>query len=67
MREEIKINRMKKRTSAFVPAEIIEKKIYLIRGHKVMIDRDLAEFYKVTTGNLNKAVSRGKIGTSYIL
>jgi hypothetical protein len=38
--------------------EILEKKILLIRGHKVMLDRDLAELYGVTTGNLNKAVSR---------
>lgn len=36
----------------------IESKIYLIRGHKVMIDRDLAALYGVTTGNLNKAVRR---------
>jgi regulator of replication initiation timing len=33
-------------------------KIYLIRGQKVMIDKDLAELYDVTTGNLNKAVTR---------
>ncbi len=26
-----------------IPAETIEQKIFLIRGHKVMIDRDLAE------------------------
>lgn len=33
-------------------------KIYLIRGMKVMLDRDLAELYKVTTSNLNLAVKR---------
>ena len=38
--------------------EIIENKIYLIRGHKVMLDKDLAGLYGVTTGNLNKAVKR---------
>ena len=38
--------------------EVIEQKIYLIRGQKVMLDRDLAVLYGVTTGNLNKAVSR---------
>ena len=38
--------------------EIIENKIYLIRGHKVMMDKDLAKLYGVTTGNLNKAVKR---------
>ena len=41
-----------------VPAERIEKSILLIRGHKVMLDKDLAELYGVTTGNLNKAVKR---------
>lgn len=41
-----------------VPAEIIEGKIYLIRGHKVMIDRDLAELYGVETRVLNQAVRR---------
>lgn len=34
--------------------QIIQSKIYEIRGHKVMLDRDLAELYQVTTGNLNK-------------
>ena len=33
-------------------------KIYLFRGKKVMLDRDLSELYDVTTGNLNKAVKR---------
>ena len=41
-----------------VPNELIEQKIYLIRGHKVMLDSDLAELYDVTTGNLNLAVRR---------
>lgn len=41
-----------------VSEEIIIHKIYLIRGQKVMLDRDLAELYNVTTGNLNKAVKR---------
>jgi hypothetical protein len=41
-----------------IPDEIITSKIYLIRGQKVMLDRDLAELYGVTTGNLNKAVGR---------
>ncbi|MBA3065769.1 ORF6N domain-containing protein [bacterium] len=44
--------------SNLVPVEIIANKIYLIRGQKVMLDRDLAELYGVTTGNFNKAVSR---------
>ncbi|WP_316849082.1 ORF6N domain-containing protein [Pedobacter agri] len=36
----------------------IINKIYIIRNQKVMLDEDLAELYLVTTGNLNKAVSR---------
>ncbi len=28
-----------------VSTEVIEKKIYLIRGHKVMLDSDLADMY----------------------
>ncbi|MBU1932136.1 ORF6N domain-containing protein [Patescibacteria group bacterium] len=44
--------------SSLVPVERIEGKILLIRGQKVMLDRDLAELYEVTTGNLNKAVRR---------
>ena len=36
----------------------IQNKIYEIRGQRVMLDRDLAELYGVTTGNLNKAVKR---------
>ena len=41
-----------------IPDEIITSKIFLIRDKKVMLDEDLAELYGVTTGNLNKAVSR---------
>ena len=36
----------------------IQNLIYEIRGVKVMLDKDLAELYHVTTGNLNKAVKR---------
>jgi len=43
---------------SFVPAERIEQSILLIRGQKVILDKDLAELYGVTTGNLNKAVNR---------
>jgi hypothetical protein len=41
-----------------IPLERIEKRIYLIRGHKVMLDRDLAELYGVKTKRLNEQVSR---------
>ena len=42
----------------FVPREVVEQKIYLIRGQNVMLDSDLAQLYGVTTFNLNKAVKR---------
>lgn len=38
--------------------QVIQNKIYEIRGQRVMFDRDLAELYGVSTGNLNKAVKR---------
>lgn len=41
-----------------VPVELIERKIYLIRGHKVMISMHLAELYGVETRSLNQAVKR---------
>ena len=44
--------------SALVPRERIEKTILVIRGHKVMVDADLAELYGVSTKVLNQAVKR---------
>jgi phage regulator Rha-like protein len=41
-----------------IPQEIIEKRIYLVRNQKVMIDRDLAVLYGVETRVLNQAVKR---------
>ena len=41
-----------------IPEEKIEKSIYLIRGEKVMLDRDLALLYEVETKVLNRAVKR---------
>lgn len=41
-----------------VPQETIEQKIVLIRGHKVMLDKELAVLYDVATRDLNKAVTR---------
>ncbi len=43
-----------------LPDEIIISKIYMIRGKKVMIDRDLAELYDVETRVLNQAVRRNE-------
>jgi hypothetical protein len=42
------------------PDETIVSKIYLIRGKKVMVDRDLAELYDVETRVLNQAVRRNE-------
>ena len=42
------------------PIESVENKIFLIRGQRVMLDRDLAELYGVTTRILNQAVRRNK-------
>lgn len=44
--------------AGIIRQDIIEKKIFLIRDLNVMLDRDLAGLYGVTTGNLNKAVNR---------
>ena len=41
-----------------VSVHLIERRIYLIRGHKVMIDVDLAELYGVPTKRLNQQVQR---------
>ena len=41
-----------------IPAEVIERKIFLIRGHKVMLDSDLATLYGVSTSRLNEQVRR---------
>ena len=44
--------------TTLVPIELIASKIYLIRGIKVMIDRDLAELYGVETKRLKEQVRR---------
>ena len=44
--------------SDIVPIERIANKIYLMRGMKVMLDRDLAELYNVETSQLKRAVRR---------
>jgi len=47
-------------TSLTVSVQLIERKIYLIRGQKVMVDFDLAELYGVTTSRLNEQVTRNR-------
>ena len=49
-----------RKTSAIVTVERIESRIVLIRGHKVMLDSDLAELYGVTTKRLNEQVKRNR-------
>ena len=46
------------KSSSLIPVERIEKAIYLIRGEKVMLDRDLAALYGVGTKVLKQAVRR---------
>ena len=44
--------------ATLIPVERIERSIYMIRGHKVMLDSDLATLYRVQTKELNLAVKR---------
>ena len=53
-----KANRLMPPNEQLVPIEVIERQIYLIRGQKVMVDRDLAALYGVQTRALNQAVRR---------
>ena len=48
-----------KSVQIFIPStDIIEKKIHLVRGRKIMLDADLAKLYGVQTFRLNEAVKR---------
>lgn len=38
----------------------IEERIYIVRGHRIMLDRDLAKIYGVSTGRLNEQVKRNR-------
>ena len=51
---------MSERKASIVPIERIQQCIYHIRGHKVLLDSDLAELYGVETKVLNQAVTRHK-------
>gem|GEM_PF-5896267 len=44
--------------NVLVPLDQVQSAIVTLRGIRVILDRDLAAFYGVTTGNLNKAVNR---------
>ena len=44
--------------ASLVPVEHITRSILVLRGRRVILDRDLAAIYGVTTGRLNEAVKR---------
>jgi hypothetical protein len=46
--------------SVLVPRQRIEQTILIIRGHRVMLDADLADLYGVTTKRLNEQVKRNR-------
>lgn len=48
------------KSTAILPANRIESRIFLIRAEKVILDSDLAELYGVTTKRLNEQVKRNK-------
>lgn len=48
-------------SSRIVSVELIERRIYLIRGEKVILDADLAELYQTSTKSLNLAVRRNSM------
>lgn len=55
-------------TTAIIPAEKIERSIYLVRNQKVMLDADLADLYCVETKVLTRAVKRnmGRFPTDFM-
>ena len=55
-------------STALIPAERIESSILLIRGEKVLLDRDLADLYQVETRVLIQAVKRniGRFPTDFM-
>jgi phage regulator Rha-like protein len=49
---------MRKAEKGLIPIEVIEGRVLILRGRRVMLDRDLANLYGVETRVLNQAVSR---------
>ena len=43
------------------PIEFVKQQIFAIRGHRVMLDRDLAQLYGVTTKRLNQQFARNRL------
>lgn len=52
------VKKRKTKPDSLVPYERIENLVLIIRGHKVIIDRDLADLYKVSTKQLNQQIKR---------
>ena len=46
--------------SATAPLEIVQERIIVLRGRRVLIDRDLAALYRVSTKQLNEQVRRNR-------
>ena len=53
-----KVHALQKASDVAVTQSSIQARIYLVRGVQVMLDRDLAVFYRVETGQLNRQVKR---------
>ena len=51
----------KKKKFSEVSDEVVMNKIYMIRGHKVMLDRDLALLYEIKSIRLREQVKRNKL------
>jgi hypothetical protein len=49
---------VKAKSAGAVPVERITRTLVVLRGHRIILDRDLAGIYGVTTGRLNEAVKR---------
>ena len=54
----------KPKATELAPAEVIEQRIFLIRGKSVMLDSHLAELYGVRTAALNQAVQRNLLSNA---
>jgi hypothetical protein len=51
---------MPKSDQGLIPIEVIENRILILRGHRVMLDRDLAELYGVPVKRLNEQAKRNR-------
>ena len=50
--------KLSKEKEGIIPLEIIERRIFMIRGRRIMLDFELAELYQTSTKKLNEAVKR---------